>query len=124
MSTSTVESPKKESLLQSIEEVLVPSLKITENKFYLTVNWKILATRILDEREINLVINRISEFYQRFLEKKGTRLHSFDFRLDANKETGHFCLRVDLSSDIFIHTSALTPVGLDLDGCAGDGESL
>lgn len=124
MSRSTLETPEAEPLLQSTENEPVAGRKIIENKFYLTVTWKILSAKVLDENETNRVIGRISGFYQNFLAKKGTRLHSFNFELDLNKETAHFCLRVNLSSDIFIHTSALTPVGLDLDECAGESDLL
>lgn len=124
MSTSTLETSKPEPLLQSTENDPVAGTKIIENKFYLTVTWKILSAKLLDEKETNRVISKISEFYQNFLAKKGTRLISFSFDLDVNRECAQFNLRVNLSSDFFIHTNALTPSGLDLDECAGENGLL
>ena len=123
MSTSIAELPKKESLFQSIEEELVPALKTIENKFHLAVTWKILAPKILDEKEINRVIARIADFYLGLQEKKELKLCYFNFELDVNRETSQFNLRVRLVSDFFIHTSALKPTGLDLNGCL-DEEGL
>ena len=124
MSTSTLETSKPGQRLQSTENEPAAERKIIENKFYLTVNWKILSSKVLDENETNRVISRISEFYQNFLAKKGTRLITFRFDLDLDRECSQFNLRVTLSSDFFIHTNALTPSGLDLDECAGENGTM
>lgn len=82
--------------------------------FYSEATWKLSSRKELDEKEINEVIRRITEFYSLFFKKREKELESFGFEVEFNQEASLFLLKVALSSDEYIPTTSYDPPCIDL----------
>lgn len=105
--------------LQKSRSILVNKNKASRKRkivriFYSEACWKLSSRKELNEKEINEVIRRITEFYSLFLKKREKELESFGFEVDFDRESSIFNLKVALSSFEFIPTTSFGPPVIDL----------
>jgi hypothetical protein len=82
--------------------------------FFTEACWTLTSRKELNEKEINEVIRKISEFYSLFLKKREKELESFGFEVDFDRASSLFNLKVTLSSFEFIPTTSFDPPNIDL----------
>ncbi|HTI12252.1 MAG TPA: hypothetical protein VL832_26950 [Puia sp.] len=105
--------------LQKSRSILVNKNKASRKRkivrlFYSEACWKLSSRKELNEKEINEVIRRLTEFYSLFLKKREKELESFGFEVDFDRASSLFNLKVTLSSFEFIPTTSFDPPVIDL----------